>query len=175
MGYLRDGRRSDNYILCSNLGLPKQTTRIKRGKNFPTQLFWCLRASFDSGKPNLGIPEKGYKKSTISFVTQALNHQKQPQSYAAQFFRKNTDNHDSGLIFTITNYAIGAILEVFTVTSVTGAAGSLMILLLWIYLSSLLTIYGAALSKVYSEIPWGSNCARAGFLILLFMKIWLRY
>lgn len=57
----------------------------------------------------------------------------------------------TALIFTITNYVIGAILDVFTVTSVTGAAGALMILLLWIYLITLLTIYGAALSKVYSE------------------------
>ena len=57
----------------------------------------------------------------------------------------------TALIFTITNYVIGAILELFTVTSVTGAAGALMILLLWIYLITLLTIYGAALSKVYSE------------------------
>jgi membrane protein len=57
----------------------------------------------------------------------------------------------TGSIFTITNYLIGAILEVFTITSVTGAAGALMILLLWIYLITLLIIYGAAFSKVYSE------------------------
>ncbi|MEJ2240950.1 MAG: YihY/virulence factor BrkB family protein [Candidatus Bathyarchaeota archaeon] len=57
----------------------------------------------------------------------------------------------TGLIFTITNYLIGVILEVFTITSVTGATGALMILLLWIYLITLLIIYGAALSKVYSE------------------------
>ena len=57
----------------------------------------------------------------------------------------------TGSIFTITNYLIGVILEVFTITSVTGATGALMILLLWIYLITLLIIYGAALSKVYSE------------------------
>jgi len=57
----------------------------------------------------------------------------------------------TGSIFTIANYLIGFILEVFTVTSVTGAAGALMILLLWIYLITLLILYGAALSKVYSE------------------------
>jgi len=67
------------------------------------------------------------------------------------FFGKNTDNHNFGLILTISNYVIGAILEVFTVTSVTSAAGTLMILLLWIYMIIVLTIYGAALSKVYSE------------------------
>lgn len=57
----------------------------------------------------------------------------------------------TGSVFTVSNYLIGAILEVFTVTSVTGAAGALMILLLWIYLITLLIIYGAALSKVYSD------------------------
>ena len=57
----------------------------------------------------------------------------------------------TGLIFTVTNYLIGAILEVFTITSVTGAAGAVMILLLWIYLITQLVIYGAAFSKVYSE------------------------
>jgi membrane protein len=57
----------------------------------------------------------------------------------------------TGSIFTIANYLIGVILQVFTVTSVTGTAGALMILLLWIYLITLLILYGAALSKVYSE------------------------
>ena len=57
----------------------------------------------------------------------------------------------TGLIFTLTNYLIGFILEAFTVTSVTGAAGAVMILLIWIYLITQLIIYGAALSKVYSE------------------------
>jgi len=57
----------------------------------------------------------------------------------------------TGLIFTIAKYLIGVILEAFTVTSVTGAAGAVMILLLWIYLITQLIIYGAAFSKVYSE------------------------
>ena len=62
----------------------------------------------------------------------------------------------TGLIFTVTNYLIGIILEAFTVTSVTGAAGAIMILLIWIYLITQLLIYGVALSKVYSE-KVGSN------------------
>jgi membrane protein len=57
----------------------------------------------------------------------------------------------TGLIFTVTNYLIGVVLEVFTITSVTGAAGALMILLLWIYLITQLIIYGAAFSRVYAE------------------------
>lgn len=57
----------------------------------------------------------------------------------------------TGLIFTITNYLIGVVLELFTITSVTGAAGAVMILLLWIYLITLLILFGAALSRVYAE------------------------
>jgi membrane protein len=57
----------------------------------------------------------------------------------------------TGLIFTLTNNLIGAVLEIFTITSVTGAAGAVMILLLWIYLITQLIIYGAAFSKVYAE------------------------
>ena len=62
----------------------------------------------------------------------------------------------TGLIFTVTNYLIGIIMETFTITSVTGAAGAIMILLIWIYLITQLLIYGVALSKVYSE-KVGSN------------------
>jgi membrane protein len=57
----------------------------------------------------------------------------------------------TSLIFTVSNYLIGIILETFTVTSVTGVAGAIMILLIWIYLITQLLIYGVALSKVYSE------------------------
>ena len=57
----------------------------------------------------------------------------------------------TGFIFTLANHLIGIILELFTVTSITGAAGAVMILLLWIYLITQLIIYGAALSKVHSE------------------------
>ncbi|MCW4014894.1 MAG: YihY/virulence factor BrkB family protein [Candidatus Bathyarchaeota archaeon] len=62
----------------------------------------------------------------------------------------------TGIIFTVTNYVIGIILETFTLTSVTGAAGAIMILLIWIYLITQLVIYGAAFSKTYSE-QLGSN------------------
>lgn len=57
----------------------------------------------------------------------------------------------TGLIFTITNYLFGIIIEIFTFTSVTGAAGSLLILLPWIFMINLFILYGAAFSKVYAE------------------------
>jgi membrane protein len=57
----------------------------------------------------------------------------------------------TGLVFTVTNYLIGIFIEVFTITSVTGAAGSLMILLLWVFLILQFILYGAAFSKAYAE------------------------
>ena len=57
----------------------------------------------------------------------------------------------TGLMFTVTNYLFGIVLEVFAVTSVTGAAGSLLILLPWLFLINQFILYGATFSKVYAE------------------------
>jgi membrane protein len=57
----------------------------------------------------------------------------------------------TGLLFTITNSLFGLVLEFISITSVTGAAGSVMILLLWIFLITQFIFYGAAFSKVYAE------------------------
>ena len=53
----------------------------------------------------------------------------------------------TGLVFTVTNYLIGTVIDVFRVTSVTGAAGSVMILLLWIFLITQTILYGFAFSR----------------------------
>lgn len=57
----------------------------------------------------------------------------------------------TGLLFTLTNSLIGVVLEVFAITSVTGAAGSILILLPWLFLINQLILYGATFSKVYAE------------------------
>jgi membrane protein len=57
----------------------------------------------------------------------------------------------TGLLFTVTNYLFGVVLEVITITSVTRAAGSVMILLLWIFLVAQFVFYGVAFSQVYAE------------------------
>ncbi len=63
----------------------------------------------------------------------------------------------SGLLFTVTNYLIGVVLEVFAITSVTGAAGSLLILLPWLFLINQFILYGATFSRVNAEKA-GSHC-----------------
>ena len=57
----------------------------------------------------------------------------------------------TGLIFTATNYLIEIVLEIVVLTSVTGAAGSLLILLPWLFLISQYVLFGATFSKVYAE------------------------
>jgi uncharacterized BrkB/YihY/UPF0761 family membrane protein len=51
----------------------------------------------------------------------------------------------------VTNSLIGVVLEVFAITSVTGAAGAILILLPWLFLINQFILYGAAFSKVYAE------------------------
>ena len=56
----------------------------------------------------------------------------------------------AGAAFTVTNYIIGTYIETFTVTTIIGAAGSLFIILLWIYILNQIVLFGAEVSKVYA-------------------------
>ena len=57
----------------------------------------------------------------------------------------------TSLLFTIGKYAIGFYLQRTGVTTTYGAAGSLVLLLLWIYLSSLIFLLGAEFTRVHSR------------------------
>lgn len=56
----------------------------------------------------------------------------------------------AGLAFTVTNYIIGTYVATFTVTTVIGAAGSLLIILLWIFIINQIMLFGAETSKFYA-------------------------
>jgi membrane protein len=56
----------------------------------------------------------------------------------------------TGIAFTVTNYVFGAYIQTFTVTTVAGAAGSLLIILLWIFVLNQIVLFGAEVSKVYA-------------------------
>jgi membrane protein len=56
----------------------------------------------------------------------------------------------TGAAFTITNYAFGTYISTFTPTTVAGAAGSLLIILLWIFVLNQIVLFGAEVSKVYA-------------------------
>jgi membrane protein len=56
----------------------------------------------------------------------------------------------AGVAFTVTNYIIGTYIETFTVTTIIGAAGSLVIILLWIFIINQIMLFGAEVSKDYA-------------------------
>ncbi len=56
----------------------------------------------------------------------------------------------TGIAFTVTNYIFGTYIQTFTVTTVIGAAGSLLVILLWIFVLNQIVLFGAELSKVYA-------------------------
>jgi membrane protein len=65
----------------------------------------------------------------------------------------------TGLLFTLGKFLIGYYLGRSGVTSTYGAAASLITILLWIYYSSLILLFGAEFTKVYAERR-GSRGAR---------------
>lgn len=56
----------------------------------------------------------------------------------------------AGVAFTVVNYILGLYVQTFRVTTIVGAAGSLMVILLWIYILNLIVIFGAEVSKTYA-------------------------
>jgi membrane protein len=62
----------------------------------------------------------------------------------------------AGLAFTVANYIIGTYIATFTVTTIVGTAGSLFIILLWIYILNQIALFGAEVSRVYAT-TFGSH------------------
>ena len=56
----------------------------------------------------------------------------------------------TGIAFTAINYLFGAYAQTFTVTTVAGVAGTLLIILLWIFVLNQIVLFGAELSKSYA-------------------------
>jgi membrane protein len=55
------------------------------------------------------------------------------------------------LLFTIGKYLIGFYLGTSSFNSAYGAAGSLVIILLWVYYSTVIFLFGAELTSVYAK------------------------
>ena len=62
----------------------------------------------------------------------------------------------TSILFTIGKFFIGLYLGSSGVTSIYGAAGSLITILLWVYYSSLIFLFGAEFTQVYTNI-YGSG------------------
>jgi membrane protein len=56
----------------------------------------------------------------------------------------------TAIAFTVTNYIFGFYIQTFVVTTVGGAAGALLIILLWIFVLNQIVLYGAEVSRVYA-------------------------
>ncbi len=56
----------------------------------------------------------------------------------------------TSIAFTVANYIFGLYVQTFVVTTVEGAAGALLVILLWIFVLNLILLYGAEVSKVYA-------------------------
>jgi membrane protein len=65
----------------------------------------------------------------------------------------------TGLLFTLGKFLIGYYLGRSGVTSSYGAAASLITILLWIYYSALILLFGAEFTKAYAESR-GSRCGK---------------
>jgi membrane protein len=56
----------------------------------------------------------------------------------------------TGIAFTVTNYIFGTYIQTFTITTIIGAGGALLIILLWIFVLNQIVLFGAEVSKVYA-------------------------
>jgi membrane protein len=72
----------------------------------------------------------------------------------------------TSIFFMLGKAVIGYFLGHFNVTSTYGAAGSLVILLLWVYYSSVIIYFGATFTKVYAYLYGGKIIPRS-FAILV--------
>jgi membrane protein len=57
----------------------------------------------------------------------------------------------TALLFVVGKYLLGAYLATASVTSGYGAAGSLVLIVLWVYYSSQLVLFGAEFTRVYAQ------------------------
>ncbi|MCW4011295.1 MAG: YihY/virulence factor BrkB family protein [Candidatus Bathyarchaeota archaeon] len=67
----------------------------------------------------------------------------------------------TGLVSTVLNYLFGWYIHTFPVTSIGGAAGSLIVLLLWIFIIDQFILFGAQFCNVYAE-TLGSRSKKNG-------------
>jgi membrane protein len=58
----------------------------------------------------------------------------------------------TGIAFTVTNYVFGTYIQTFTVTTLIGVAGALLIILLWIFVLNQIVLFGAEVSNVYGTL-----------------------
>ncbi len=58
----------------------------------------------------------------------------------------------TGIIFTVANYIFGLYAQTIAATTVVGNSGTILVLLLWIFVLSQIVLYGAEISKVHASV-----------------------
>jgi membrane protein len=72
----------------------------------------------------------------------------------------------TALLFTIGKFVIGLYLGKSDVSTTFGAAGSLAVILIWVYYSSQILFFGAEFTQVYAN-KFGSRIVPVGFAVPL--------
>ena len=83
----------------------------------------------------------------------------------------------SGLLFLLGNHLIGWYLVVAGIKSVYGAAGSIVIVLLWVFYSSQVLLFGAAFTRVYAKhrgAPWNRKKTRCESAVGMALGWWVK-
>jgi len=68
----------------------------------------------------------------------------------------------TALLFTAGKYLIGLYIGATSIASAYGAAGALITILLWVYYSAQIVLFGAEVTRIYSEWRWNAGTAGAG-------------
>jgi membrane protein len=66
----------------------------------------------------------------------------------------------SAFLFTVGKYAIGVYLGRSSADSLLGAGGSLVVLLIWVYYSSQIVLFGAEFTHVYANHSHGGKVSQ---------------
>ena len=128
--------------------------------------FWVLRRCQDDRRPSLARPDPAFLAApqgfplwrAVTFVVSwaflalaiALVYRIFPDAKIA--WRDVWIGAGvSALLFLLGNHLIGWYLAATSVTSVYGAAGSIVIVLLWVYYSSQVVLFGAEFTWVYAK------------------------
>jgi membrane protein len=76
----------------------------------------------------------------------------------------------TALLFILGKFAIGFYLGSAAIVSVYGAAGSILLILIWVYYSAIILFFGAEFTKVYA-ITHGKNIIPNEYTVLIHKEI----
>jgi membrane protein len=76
----------------------------------------------------------------------------------------------TAILFMLGKFAIGAYLSQSNIASTYGAAGSIILILLWVYYSAIILYFGAEFTKVYTRMK-GKNIIPNNYAVIIEKEI----